>query len=119
MTSASLVCLVAVLLAPVTRVRGPSWPMAAEASDARAVREAPRAAAAVAVPEDRRVAGANEVAGPEDRRVAGANEVAVPEDRRAAPRPRVVEPPGPGWPSASVDPTAPAVRAWRAGSRGR
>lgn len=79
----AVVCLTAVLLAPVARVREPSWPMAVGPGDERApvrvVREAPRPAP-----------------------------LAVPEDRSpvtpAPPQPRVVLPPEPGWPGASVDP---------------
>jgi hypothetical protein len=79
-----LVCLAVVLLAPVARVREPSWPMAVGPGDERApvrvVREAPRRAP-MAVPEDR-------------------STIPAP----APAQPRVVLPPEPGWPGASVDP---------------
>lgn len=81
MVNAVLVC-IAVLLTPASvRVREPSWPMAAEATETRA---APVRVAPAPTP----------------------LEVAVPEDRPSAPRPRVIVPPGPGWPSASVEPAS-------------
>jgi hypothetical protein len=82
---AILVGLAVALIAPSIRNREPSWPMAVEATDTRArspVRVAREAPARVL-----------ERADPEDRSMVAATQ-----------GPRIVEAPGPGWPSASIDP---------------